>query len=83
MTWHVARRPGRRKASGLSSPLGAMIDKSRQILAGIRAKVEQPLRVIKRQFGFTRVRHRPIHDVALENQGKAFVEGQALNSRPL
>ena len=26
--------------------------------AGIRAKVEHPLRVIKRRFGFTKVRHR-------------------------
>ena len=26
--------------------------------AGTRAKVEHPLRVIKRRFGFTKVRHR-------------------------
>ena len=58
VTWHVAMRPGRRKALDLSSPLAAMIDKSQQILAGIRAKVEHPFRVIKRQFGFTKVRYR-------------------------
>ena len=28
--------------------------------AGIRAKVEHPFRVIKRQFGFTRVRYRSL-----------------------
>ena len=58
VSWHVAMRPGRRRALDLSSPLSAMIDKSQQILAGIRAKVEHPFRVIKRQFGYTKVRYR-------------------------
>ncbi len=30
----------------------------RQAKASIRAKVEHPFRVLKRQFGFTRVRYR-------------------------
>ena len=56
--WHIAMRPGRRNALDLSNPLAAMIDKSQQILAGIRAKVEHPFRVIKHQFGYTKVRYR-------------------------
>ena len=59
-------RPGRRKALDLSSPLAAMIDKSQQILAGIRAKVEHPFRVIKRQFGFTKVRYRGLKKNTLQ-----------------
>jgi IS5 family transposase len=51
-------RPGRRKALDLNSPLAAMIDKVEQIKASIRAKVEHPFRVIKRQFGHVKVRYR-------------------------
>lgn len=35
-----------------------MIDKAEKLKAGIRAKVEDPFRVIKRQLGFVKVRHR-------------------------
>jgi IS5 family transposase len=66
--WHIAMRPGRRSALDLSSPLAAMIDKSQQILAGIRAKVEHPFRVIKRQFGFTKVRYRGLKKNAAQVQ---------------
>ena len=41
-----------------TSPLAAMIDKVEQIKASIRAKVEHPFRVIKRQFGHVKVRYR-------------------------
>ena len=58
VNWHIAMRPGRRKALDLSSPLAAMIDKVEQIKASIRAKVEHPFRVIKRQFGHVKVRYR-------------------------
>ena len=34
------------------------IDKVEQIKASIRAKVEHPFRVIKLQFGYTKVRYR-------------------------
>jgi IS5 family transposase len=68
VNWHIAMRPGRRKALDLSSPLAAMIDKSQQILAGIRAKVEHPFRVIKRQFGFTKVRYRGMKKNAAQVQ---------------
>ena len=36
----------------------AIIDEIERIKASIRAKVEHPFRVIKRQFGFTKVRYR-------------------------
>jgi IS5 family transposase len=58
VNWHIAMRPGRRKALDLSSPLAAMIDKVEQIKASIRAKVEHPFRVIKQQLGHVKVRYR-------------------------
>ena len=58
VAWHIAMRPGRRKALDLSSPLAAMINQVEQIKARIRAKVEHPFRVIKRQFGHVKVRYR-------------------------
>ena len=58
VNWHIAMRPGRRKALDLSRPLAAMIDKVEKIKASIRAKVEHPFRVIKRQFGHVKVRYR-------------------------
>ena len=36
----------------------ALIDKAEKLKAGVRAKVEHPFRVIKRQFGFVKVRYR-------------------------
>jgi IS5 family transposase len=56
--WHVAMRPGKRKALDLSSDLARMIDRVEQIKASIRAKVEHPFRVVKQQFGHTKVRYR-------------------------
>ena len=56
--WHVAMRPGKRKALDKSTPMGAIMDKLEHVKARIRAKVEHPFRVIKRQFGFVKVRYR-------------------------
>jgi len=56
--WHVAMRPGKRKALNKENEADAMIDKAEKLKAGIRAKVEHPFRVIKRQFGFVKVRYR-------------------------
>ena len=50
VTWHVAMRPGKRAALDKSKPPGAMINEVERIKASIRAKVEHPFRVIKRQF---------------------------------
>jgi IS5 family transposase len=58
VTWHVAMRPGKRKALDKSTKLGALTDEIERLKASIRAKVEHPFRVIKRQFGFTKVRYR-------------------------
>jgi IS5 family transposase len=58
VTWHVAMRPGKRKALNKDNAVDALIDKIEKIKAGIRAKVEHPFRVIKRQFGFVKVRYR-------------------------
>ena len=58
VTWHVAMRPGKRRALNKENAVDAMIDKVEKIKAGIRAKVEYPFRVIKRQFGYVKVRYR-------------------------
>lgn len=57
-TWHVAMRPGKRKALDKANPMGAVLDKLEHVKARIRAKVEHPFRVIKRQFGHVKVRYR-------------------------
>jgi IS5 family transposase len=56
--WHVAMRPGKRRALNKENAADAMIDQAEKLKAGIRAKVEHPFRVIKRQFGFVKVRYR-------------------------
>ena len=38
--------------------MGEMLDKAEKLMAGVRAKVEHPFRVIKRQFGFVKVRYK-------------------------
>jgi len=56
--WHVAMRPGKRRALNKNSPWGRLLDKAEQLKASVRAKVEHPFRVIKCQFGFTKVRYK-------------------------
>ena len=56
--WHVAMRPGKRKALDQCSPAGQLAEQIERIKASIRAKVEHPFRVIKRQFGHVKVRYR-------------------------
>ena len=56
--WHVAMRPGKRRALNKENAADAMIDQAEKLKAGIRARVEHPFRVIKRQFGFVKVRYR-------------------------
>jgi IS5 family transposase len=58
VTWHVAMRPGKRKALKHAGALGELLDKAEKLKAGVRAKVEHPFRVIKRQFGFVKVRYK-------------------------
>jgi len=57
VTWHVALKPGKRRALP-DTPLGELLEKIEHAKASIRAKVEHPFRVIKRQFGFLKTRYR-------------------------
>ena len=56
--WHVAMRPGKRRALDKTSPWGNLLDKAEKMKASVRAKVEHPFRIIKCQFGFTKVRYK-------------------------
>ncbi len=58
VTWHVAMRPGKRKALDKENEAHAKLERAEKLKASIRAKVEHPFRVVKRQFGFVRVRYR-------------------------
>ena len=65
--WQVAMRPGkRRELDKANNPIDALIDKIEKLKAGIRAKVEHPFRVIKRQFGFVKVRYRGLKKNTLQ-----------------
>ena len=44
LQWHVAKRPGKRRALDKHSPWGNLLDKAEQIKASVRAKVEHPFR---------------------------------------
>ena len=56
--WHVAMRPGKRRALDKSKMLDALVEQLERLKASIRAKVEHPFRVIKRQFGHAKVCYR-------------------------
>jgi transposase, IS5 family len=56
--WHVAMQPGKRRKLDLTRKWAQLLDKAEQLKASVRAKVEHPFRVIKRQFGLTKVRFR-------------------------
>jgi IS5 family transposase len=57
-TWHVAMRPGKRRALDKTKASGQLTEQVEKIKASIRAKVEHPFRVIKQQFGHVKVRYR-------------------------
>ena len=60
-------RPGkRRKPDEANNPIDALIDKIEKLKASIRAKVEYPFRVVKRQFGFVKVRYRGLKKNTLQ-----------------
>lgn len=56
--WHVAMRPGKRRALDKTTPMGQLLDRLERAKASIRSKVEHPFRVLKRQFGYAKVRYR-------------------------
>jgi IS5 family transposase len=56
--WHVAMRPGKRRALDKSTELGALMERLEHLEASIRAKVEHPFRVINLQFRCVKVCYR-------------------------
>jgi transposase, IS5 family len=58
VNWHVAMRPGKRRALDKNKVVDSLIDQVERLKASVRAKVEYPFRVIKRQFGHVKVRYR-------------------------
>lgn len=56
--WNVAMRPGKRRALDKSTTVGQLTDQLERLKATVRAKVEHPFRVFKRQFGHVKVRYR-------------------------
>ena len=57
-TWHVAMRPGKRRQLNPFIEPQVLAEQAEKIKASIRAKVEHPFRVLKRQFGYAKVRYR-------------------------
>ena len=65
--WQVAMRPGKRwELDKVNNPIDALVDKIEKLKAGIRAKVEHPFRVVKRQFGYVKVRYRGLKKNTLQ-----------------
>lgn len=58
LRWHIAMKRCKRKELDLQQPIPALQEQLEQLKSKIRAKVEHPFRVIKRQFGHTKVRYR-------------------------
>ena len=56
--WQVAARRSTYRKLGKNSPLYKAKRKIEKAKAQVRAKVEHPFRVIKRQFGYVKVRFR-------------------------
>jgi IS5 family transposase len=58
--WQVAMPSCARRIWNKAKTVDARIDQGGKIKAGIQAKVEHPLRVIKRQFGYVKARNRGV-----------------------
>jgi transposase, IS5 family len=58
VTWHVAMKPGKRRALNPKRKSHRLMEKAEQLKASVRARVEHPFRVIKQQFGYAKVRYR-------------------------
>jgi transposase, IS5 family len=56
--WSIAMRPGKQAVLDKTQLIDRLLDQIEHIKASIRAKAEHPFRVIKRQFGHTKVRYR-------------------------
>jgi len=55
--WHVAMKPSQ-KNTIQDKRLRKIVDRLEFLKSSVRAKVEHPFRVVKRQFGYTKVRYR-------------------------
>jgi IS5 family transposase len=62
--WLVAMRPGKRRQLDLKlkRKSARLLDEVERLKASIRAKVEHPFRVVKQQFGYTKVRYRGLKE---------------------
>ncbi|MDO9235638.1 MAG: IS5 family transposase [Aquabacterium sp.] len=58
VNWHVAMQYSKRKVLNKDNAQEALSDQIERIKGSIRAKVEHPFRVLKRQFGYVKVRYR-------------------------
>ena len=58
VAWHVAMRPGKRRALDKRTFLGQVMDALERTKARIRAKGEHPFRVLKCQFGYRKTPYR-------------------------
>ncbi|MNY84355.1 Transposase DDE domain protein [compost metagenome] len=58
LKWHTTMKRSKRKALELLKPIAALQEQLEQVKSSIRAKVEHPFRVIKRQFGHVKTRYR-------------------------
>ena len=56
--WHITMQPGKRKKLDKTNEADAMLDQAEKLKASVRVKVEHQFRVVKRQFGFVKVRYR-------------------------
>jgi IS5 family transposase len=56
--WHIAMQPGKRKALDPTRASHVLLEQFEHLKAQMRAKVEHPFRVMKRQFGYVKVRYR-------------------------
>lgn len=55
--WHVAMKPGKRRALG-NSAYDRIRERIEKLKAQVRARGEHAFRVVKRQFGYVKVRYR-------------------------
>lgn len=57
VTWHVALRPGTRRALP-DDELGQLQRRIERVKAGLRAKVEHPFHIVKNLFRYRKTRYR-------------------------
>lgn len=63
-TWYVALRAGLRRKLNPFIELEYIVEQIERAKASVCAKVEHPFRVLKRQFGYTKVRYRGLKNTA-------------------